>query len=226
MDRNYRQTQDSEQQKKTIGIFCAIALVITLAYGHIISWGPHAGNALLLQVGKTIGVLSAQGYQELVQACIDNNKWDCAETAYAKLFEKTGDVEVVGKLAKMQMQIQRLPQAAQTFETYYKLGGKNPDTAYFFGQTLEQLGQIDRAVDMYQTSIEQNPEKLSINATSSLVRLLMKQGKNAEARAVVKAFHEGAENAKGYLNTEAAELEKTLGPSVTRRVRAKTVVRM
>lgn len=215
-----------KHEKQTIGIFIAIAVAVTLAYGHIISWGPHAGSALVLQAGNTFGLLGAKGYKELAQACVDNNKWDCAEKAYVSLFQKTNDAEVVGELAELQTKLERFPQAAATYGTYFKLGGKDPDKAYFYGQVLEQIGQDEQAVEMYQTSIEQNPENLSINATSALVRLLMKQGKNSEARAIVKAFHEGAENAKGYLNAEAAELEKTLGPSVRRKVRAKTVVRM
>ncbi len=217
---------EKKQQKQTIGIFVAIAVVVTLAYGHIISWGPHAGSALILQAGSTFGMLGAEGYKELAQACVDNNKWDCAEKSYVNLFQKTNDVEVVGELAELQTKLERFPQAAATYETYFKLGGKNSDAAYFFGQVLEQINQDERAVEMYQTSIELKPENLSINATSALVRLLMKQGKNSEARAIVKAFHEGAENAKGYLNAEATELEKILGPSVRRQVRAKTIVRM
>lgn len=226
MERNYRAAADKVNEKHTIGIFIAIAVVVTLAYGHILSWGPHAGSALVLQAGNTFGMLSADGYRELTEACVDTNRWDCAQSAYVKLFQKTNDPEVVGELAKLQTKLQLLPQAANTYETYYKVGGKNPDIAYFYGQVLEQTNQVDHAVEMYKNSIEQNPEKLSINATSALVRLLMKQGKNSEAREIVKAFHESAENAKGYLNAEAAELAKTLGPSVTRRVRAKTVVRM
>jgi tetratricopeptide (TPR) repeat protein len=218
--------RELEQQKKTIGIFIAIAVVITLTYGHILSWGPHAGSALVLQAGNTFGMLGADGYKELAKACVDNNKWDCAQKAYVNLFQKTQDVEVVSELAKLQTKLELFPQAAATFETYFKLGGKNADAAYFYGQVLETVNQDARAVEMYQTSIELNPQGLSINATSALVRLLMKQGRNSEARAIVKAFHEGAENAKGYLNAEAAELEKILGPSVRRHVRAKTVVRM
>lgn len=219
-------TNCPKHEKQTIGVFIAIAVAMTLTYGHILSWGPHAGSALVLQAGSTFGMLGAEGYKELAQACIDNNKWDCAEQSYVSLFKKTNDVEVVGDLAELQTKLRKFPQAAATYETYFKLGGKNSDAAYFNGQVLEQIGQTDRAAEMYRTSIELKPENLSINATSALVRLLMKQGKNSEARAIVKAFHEGAENAKGYLNAEASELEKILGPSVRRQVRAKTVVRM
>jgi len=207
---------DQKQQKRTIMTFAALAMVATMAYGHIVSWGTYSAEAPFLKVGSMLGTLSPDGYEELIKAAIATNKWGTAEQAHIDLYRKTANPEVIARLGKLQMLLKKPQQAVASYELYYKIGGKNPDVAFFYGEVLEQAGQPDKALDAYHLSITQNPEKLNVNATSNLVHILMKEQKYAEARESLEAFYGSAENAKGYLNFEMSELEKFLGTSKTK----------
>ena len=200
-----------KDQKSTIGTMIAIGLVMVLAFFHMMSWGKYAGSIIPLKIKTATGLASAADYRKLAEACSTTGRFDCAEQAYLYEFQISRDSEVVGELASFQMKTENFKGAAETFVKYYQLEGKNPAYAFFYGQTLEKLGEKDRAVRAYQLSIEQNPEMLSLNATSALVRLLMADGKFKEAHQVVSQFHSSADNAKGYLNEEAKILNGKFG---------------
>ncbi len=200
-----------KDQKSTIGMMIAISLVIILGFFHMMSWGKYSGSIIPLKVKSAIGFASADDYRSLAEACASTGRFDCAEQAYLYEFQLSRNTEVVGELASFQLKTENYKAAAETFVKYYQLEGKNSAYAFFYGQTLEKLGEKDRAIRAYQLSIQQNPEMLSLNATSALVRLLMSEGKFKEAHEVVSQFHASADNAKGYLNEEAKILNGKFG---------------
>lgn len=200
-----------KDQKSVIGTMIAIGLVMILCFFHMMSWGKHATSIIPLKVKTSLNMGSASDFRKLAQACADTGRFDCAEQSYLYEYEISRDTEVVGELAAFQLKSENYEGAANTFVKYYQLDGKNPNYAFFYGQTLEKLGQKDRAARAYHLSIKQNPDMLSLNATSALVRLLMSEGKFTQAHKVVTQFHSGAENAKGYLNEEAKLLNNKFG---------------
>lgn len=200
-----------KDQKSTIGAMIAIGLLMVLCFFHMMSWGKHAGSILPLKVKTAIGFASVADYRSLAVACSETGRFDCAEQAYLYEFQYSRNPEVVGDLAALLMKTENYKGAAETFVKYYQLEGKNPAYAYFYGYTLEKLGEKKRAVRAYQLSIAQNPDMLSLDATSALVRLLMSVGNFKEAHKVVSQFRSSADNAKGYLNEEAKVLNSKFG---------------
>lgn len=200
-------------EKNVIRVMAVTAIAIAGFYGHLVSWGPHAMSIPLIKVQELTGTLTKQGYVDLARACIDLNKWDCAKNAYLGLFRETGDPLGFALLGKMQLRMNEDTNALHSFGNYFRLGGTDGDVALDYARLLEQTGRTQDARKYYEYSITARPEVLPIRATAGIVRLLMKEGRYAEARERILAFHASAGNAKGYLNTELEQLDKRLGPA-------------
>lgn len=197
-------------ENETIGIMTGFALTLLLVAAHMISWGGHSFTAPILKLSQWTGTLSADGYDELAQVCVDLGKLPCARTAYIESFRKYRSPEPLAKLARLQVRNQETAAAMVTFSTYIKNGGRDGEAALIYGQLLEQAGQDTEALASLELSITARPENLPIAATGAIVRILMKQGRYDEARDRIQAFHASAGNAKGYLNTELSQIEQAI----------------
>jgi tetratricopeptide (TPR) repeat protein len=201
-------------EKKVIASMLFAAITLTLLYGHMLNWGGYAFEIPIVKVEQLTGTLSKKGYEELAQACIVLNKWSCAQNAYLDLYRQAGDAEGLARLGHLQGRLNEKAAAQSSFASYFKAGGKNADAAIEYGTLLEGAGQMDAAMKAYEDSIRLRPETLPINATTSIVRLMIKVGHYDEAYQRIVAFHESAGNAEGYLNTELAQLEPRVSASV------------
>lgn len=210
----YESQAQAELRKKseneTITIMVTFAVSLLLVSAHMLSWGAHAFSVPLLKVGQWTGTLSTRGYDELAQDCIDLGKYECARTAMIENFQSHRTPEPLAKLARLQVRLQQTPQAMVTFASYFKNGGKDGDSALLYGQMLEQGGQDAEALKMLEASIVARGTQLPIAATGAIVRIMMKQGRYDDARERIEQFQASAGNAKGYLNTELAQIEAAI----------------
>lgn len=210
-------------EKKAITAMFAFAVLFTVGFGHLQSWGSHATSIPMIKIKQMTGNLSTQGYRELAQACIELNKWSCAENAYVELANLRGDTEGFAELGSLQ-QRRGLPERAfAAYQEYEKRGGNDAFSLVQYGKVLEMLNQDLEAMKIYEKSIAAAPEALPVQATSGIVRLLIKKGSYEEAYVRIIEFHESAQNAKAYMNTELAQLEKQLGSVAARKIEKKTL---
>lgn len=197
-------------ENQTITIMITFAVSLLLISAHMLSWGGHAFSIPMLKAGQWTGMLSSRGYDELAQVCMDLGKYPCARTAMIENFQIHRTPEPLAKLARLQVRTQETQAALVTFASYFKNGGKDGDAALLYGQMLEQAGQDAEALKMLEFSIAARGEQLPIAATGGIVRIMMKQGRYDEARERITQFHASAGNAKGYLNTELAQIEQAI----------------
>lgn len=197
----------TKAENQAISIMATFAVSVLLVSAHMLSWGAHAFSIPMLKAGQWTGMLSSRGYDELAQDCVDLGKYACARTAMIENFQIHRTPEPLAKLARLQIRMQDTQAALVTFASYFKHGGKDGEAALLYGQLLEQSGQDDEAIKMLDASIAARGEMLPIAATGAIVRILMKQGHYEEARQRITQFHASAENAKGYLNTELAQIQ-------------------
>ena len=197
-----------KRDRTVIGAYIVTSLIIMLAYMHILNWGPFAFQAPLLKTEHFIGILNGKGYVKLAAACSARAKEQCAKQAYVDMYNHTKDIEAISMLAQLEVRLHETEVAVKTFEAYYKKGGKNPNVALQYAMALEQVHSYDASVRYLLLSIKQNPDKLSVVATGELLRILIAQQKYAKAQNIIENFWASAENAKGYFNTEAAQIKK------------------
>ncbi len=197
-------------ENQTITFMIAFAVSLLLITAHLINWGSHAYSIPGLKIGQWTGTLSARGYDELAQACVDLGKFECARTTYIENFKLNRTPEPLAKLARLQVRLQETQPAMATFNAYFKNGGTDGDAALLYGQLLEQSGQDAEAEKMLELSITSRGSMLPIAATGAIVRIMMKQGRYEEARTRIETFQASAGNAKGYLNSELAQIEQAI----------------
>ena len=213
------QRRDLDIEKKTIYGMIAGALAMMAFYVHMVNWGSYAFKIPFVKVAQVTGMLSIEGHRELAQACITLNKWSCARNAYLDIYRSKRDVQGLADLAHLEVRLGESQAAVAAYAAYFQAGGKNGIAALEYGKVLETTGQVDQAVQYYETSIQDRPEKLPIQATAGIVRILMKKGDYEKAYQRIIAFHNSSENAKGFLNTELAQLEKQLGSQASARLK-------
>ena len=208
-------------ENNTMKAMAAFGVVFVLGFAHLGSWGNHALSIPFTKIGEFTGMLSADGYRDLAKTCIELNKWQCAEDAYVELASERGDVEGLAQAGTLDAKLNKQQQALSLYQSYEKAGGKNSQSLLSYAKILEAASQDNEASRVYEKSIAANPTSLPVQATSGLVRIMIKHGQYAEAYERILAFHGSAENANGYLNVETAQLQKQLGEKAVAEIEKK-----
>jgi tetratricopeptide (TPR) repeat protein len=201
----------SRNLKKVYGVG---VLVVMGLYMHIMSWGSYATQIPGLKLSTLVGTASPKTYQTIVDACVQQNKWVCVQDTYLAWYKATGDVETISKLAHFRVLLKDYVNAAKAYESYYRIGGKDPAVAIQYGLVLEKNNDLENALKYFGIAIQtSDPGKLPAQATGEIVTILIKQQKLEQARQTIMSFWDSAENAKGYFNAEFDALNKALGPA-------------
>ncbi len=203
-----------EKRSRSLKKFYAIgALTVLALYMHLMSWGSYATQIPGLKLSAMIGTATPATYQTIVDACMQQNKWVCVQDTYLSWYKATGDVETIAKLGHFRVLLKDYVNAAKAYESYYRIGGKDPAVAVQYGLVLEKNNDLDGALKYFGIAIQtSDPGKLPAQATGEIVQILLKQQKFEQARETIIGFWDSAENAKGYFNTEFDMLNKQLGP--------------
>lgn len=220
-DETVEKQADKKLENLTIKAMIGFAVVFTLGFAHVASWGNYAFSIPFTKAAEMTGMLSADGYRELAKTCITLNKWSCAEDAYTELAQERGDVEGYAQAGDLDAKLSKPAQAQQFYQAYEKAGGHNAMSLLAYGKLLEAANNDGEAQRVYEKSIAAKPDALPVQATSGIVRLLIKHGQYADAYERIIAFHNSAENAGGYLNVEAEQMQKALGEKVAEQIQKK-----
>lgn len=198
-------------ENQTITIMITFTVTLLLLAAHVVSWRGHASAIPFLKLAQYTGTLSSRGYDELANVYIDLGKLPGARATLIEQYQVHRTPEPLAKLARLQVRNQETPAAMVTFSSYFKNGGKDGEAALLYGQLLEQQGGQDaEAIKMFELSIASRPQQLPIAATGAIARIMIKQGRYEEAQDLITKFQESAGNAKGYLNTELAQIEQAI----------------
>ena len=197
-------------EKNVVLVLFLSSMALVLAYVHMVSWGSYAFQIPFTRAAQMTGMLSPAGYEELATACIGLNKFSCAESALLSAYQKSNQPIYLAKLARFQVRQNKIADAHNSYNAYFKAGGQDGEIMIQFAKVLEIENQNKDAIHYYKSSIAARPEVLPIQATSGIVRILMKEGRYKEAYARIIQFHGSAGNAKGYLNTELTQLKMYL----------------
>lgn len=219
-DSTATRSADDRLEMKKIKIMAGTAIGMLVLFGHFVSWGSYATQIPFVKAAQVAGLLSERGHVELAEACIGLNKWSCAKDAYVGAYKEAGNTAHIASLASLQARLTETKAAIATYAHYVQAGGNDAMALLKYGVLLEQDGQEAQAFAIYEKSIAADTEILPVQATTAIVRLMMKEGRYQEAYKRITEFHESAGNAKGYLNTELSQLETFLGSGKKAKKRA------
>jgi tetratricopeptide (TPR) repeat protein len=185
-------------------------LILLIAFeSHV--WGPFVLELPALKGRQMIGKLDIKGYEKIIEICKKREKISCVKSTYKEMYVQHREIEALAELAQFEFQLHETDAALTNFKTYFLQGGKNPKVFLQYGLALEQGSDFDQAKKYFKLSIDNNPEKLSSQATQELIRIAVQQEKFEEAQSLIHHFWASAENAKGYFNREASQIQKVLG---------------
>lgn len=202
--------QLKKTEKDAIKAMAVFATIFVLGFAHLLNWSHYSAQVPLLTIQSITGTLSADDERNWALACVELNKWERAEELYRDLFSRTSDPSALADLAHLQARLGETAKALTTYSSYVTAHGHDSLTLLRYGQLLETSGRGSEAIEQFEASIAADPERLPVQATSGIVKVLSSQGRFAEAYERIKLFHESAGNAQGYLNTELAELSAHL----------------
>jgi tetratricopeptide (TPR) repeat protein len=200
----------NKAQTKTIKIMVTAAILVSLSFAHLAYWGAHSVSGPVLTVEAAMGSTASETYRELAKICIERNRWSCAREAYLNLQRLTKDGTGLIMLARLHVKLGEIQAALTTLGYYFRTGGQDGEAALQYAKLLESSGDLDSAIKYYDASVAMRPNVLPIQATTGSVRILIQQAKYEDAHNRIVEFQAGAENAKGYLNTELAQVEQAL----------------
>lgn len=203
---------------KAMAVF---GVLFVAGFMHLGSWGNHAFSIPFTKAAQITGLLSADGYRDLAKTCIELNKWSCAETALVELATERGDVEGLAQAGSLFAKLNNQQKSLSFYASYEKAGGKNAMSLLNYAKVLETSSQDNEATRVYEKSIAANPQALPVQATSGIVHILIKHGQYEDAYERILSFRDSAENANGYLNVEAGQLQKQLGEKVIAQIEKK-----
>jgi tetratricopeptide (TPR) repeat protein len=180
----------------------AASLLMIGLFIHVASWGNYASEVPVLKFEEVTGLLSSEGYERLGFICSDLGKLQCAIDAYKGMHRAAGDIQGFVDLGRLQLHIGKWKSAAASFAAYFKAGGYSYEAALGYAESLELGAHLRKARLYYQIAIDRSGETLPVRATSALVHILMREGKDTEALKRIDAFYASGNEARGYLNTE------------------------
>lgn len=213
---------NKKNEKATINAMVAGAVALVVVFAYLATWGSYSFEIPFVKLRQITGTLSKQGHIELAEACIGLGRYECAKSAFLEISTSLGDNSGIAMRAKLEERLGESAAALSSYAQYMRTNGKDSSAFVAYARLLENANQSEEAFKYYEGAIANAGETLPVQATTGLVRLLMKQGKYEEALTRIQTFHQSAGNAVGYLNTELTQLENYLGVQAKASAKAKS----
>lgn len=212
-DTSHLRKHEIVQQKRTIWFIIGFSIVFLIGAKHVFNWGGDAVSIVFLKMGKSVGLISASGLEDVIEICERRGKFECANDAHLTLLRRQpNNAQALQRFAHFNYQLKQYPLASLGYETYIKVGGRDYDSLIEYAQISALQGQKDKAKDSYRMAMQSAGAKiLPVKATTGLVRLLIDESQFEEAKRILQEFYEGDEHGSQYLTKEFQILQEKLG---------------
>ena len=213
--KSQRQQTHDLARKAAYGLTGAMVLV-ALLFNHVATWGNYATVIPVLRLRQVTGLLGANGYSHLADACMNVGKSACAENAFEQMAKKSKRPEALLRLARLESRLGKIPASVDAFQRYTKAGGKDGRALLAYGRLLEFHHQDAISSKIYKQSLKQAKSErdfgLQAQATSGVVGILIRKGKYRDAYVQLQNFRGSDMKARGYLNTEFTQVRAIVYP--------------
>lgn len=192
---------------KRFGIVAsAIAVVATLSFIQAVEWDNHGTEIIPLKIKQTLGSASPTDLARIGEICIERSKLDCTEQAYKEMAQQTP--EEYARLGKFQFQRGRFKDSTWAYGKYFEKGGQDMDAHYYFARSLSEVGQIDQAVEQFETVLASKPETLQVTVIQHYVRTLMDNQRYDQAKALIDNVREKSATNAYFMNDEFKKIQE------------------
>jgi len=202
-DSNVQSSLSKQFMFFTIGV----SSLFILSFVHAVNWGEYFFESIPLKVKVTVGSASARDFGRLGQICKELKDTKCVESmlkSESKLDPK--NTEALGALGQIQFDHKQYKDAAVTLANYSKFGGKNLDVLFAYAKALAEVGQTDKSIKQLEKILAAKPGDLQVPITQTYVHMLIKDGRNDRAKAVIQSVRSKGRNAGLFMEKEMRKL--------------------
>ena len=200
----YRKLQKSIFQYMVAGAVAFLVAVI-----HFSNWGGDSLNIVYLKTAQWTGIAGNSQYDKLVSICYQLKKYDCVESALRKQAKNNPDA--LKELAVLQFKRKKPTHAAVTYKKYFDQvppNDTNMQAAFTYAKVLEQIGNKEEALQLYDRIISQKQSKtIPVNVIRNKLNLLSSMNRKKEAIAVINKYKKLSQKANDYLKQEISMWE-------------------
>jgi len=177
---------ESEIERQYIRAALCAGILIVAAFIQLVEWDQYFFSIIPLKMKQMTGLASSEDLRKIVGICEVRFHHACVEKALAQLSEKEpNNADVMFDLGEIRRKTGHTAEAAEAYQAHFARGGNSPDAAYELARIMEFNGQYDQAQNYYTRALMAKPEVLQVTVIQAYVNMLMKLGKNNDARAVI-----------------------------------------
>jgi tetratricopeptide (TPR) repeat protein len=185
-----------------------LSLLMVVLFVHAVTWDTYFFQVIPLKAKQLVNLASADELGELAVICQKRLNPSCTEKALREASEKQPqDTALLFQLGKTQSQMGLFQQAADTFDRYFQMEGREIEAAYFYAKTLEALNRLEDAATYYEFILEKRPEILQVTVTQNYVRLLKKMEQYQRAITLIQSIRRKGSSAAYFLEAELRQLQ-------------------
>ena len=166
-------SEDAKLQKKVVSALFISACVFSALVFHLFQWGGHGLSII------------AAGPEKKLEICMKLKKFQCVESAYEKLFEKTGDEKRLSQLGLLQFRKGDYAAAEKTYSRYFANGGRDYRAAHYHAHSLVQTNDIDGASARFEAILAGRKNRLLVTVMESYLTALTSHNRTEKAREVL-----------------------------------------
>lgn len=205
---------ERNREKRAIAQIIMGAILLAVVVSQFATWGGSLFPVYAIKLKQTLFLGSEKDHLRIANYCRELRNWKCVEKSYRAMMSDHKSVTAIGDLARLKFQLGDYPSARKLFSEYFAANGNSPANMVIYGKILEASKASIEALEYYKMALKASEHTdsqiLPVEATSGVVRTLIKTGRHREARATILEFHGSTENAKGYLNNELQQVEQVL----------------
>lgn len=173
----------------------------------MIHWKGFSFQVSLLQLKALTVGLEDHDLKDYGAICNTLQYWSCSERIFGQLIRRFPGSQVglanfgiaLGRTGKWQRSV-------NSFERYFKRGGKSYDAMLWYAKGLNQLLQPVQALQWYYQSLSVSPGNSEVATT--LVDHLVGMGRFEEALSVIASFNRGIPEQNPFWRTKISLIKK------------------
>lgn len=186
-------------KKATLASFFAVALILLTLFFQLREWGGYFVEIRFLQM-KEISGGSNEVYERIAVICLELQKYDCVEGAYAELAHR--DSKDWSRLGTFQMSRAEYSRAIDAFAAYFRAGHEDIDSKFRYAKALAETGDLEKATDEFEKIIRSKPKVLQVTVVQSYVKYLIKGGRLEQAVKVIDRMRRLDESKSSFMESD------------------------
>lgn len=198
---------DQRLEGRFIKVAFGFAILVIAGFLQTASWDKFALSIIPLKIKQTLGMASEKDLVEIAAACTVRKKYDCVEQVYLDLAHR-GHTEFWGDLGKFQVRRGNKNGAFESLKTYVAQDGADLDAIYQYAKLLGEKGQVEESANLFDQILKLKPDTLQISVTQAYVHMLINNGRNVQALALIKTIRKSSETASLFMEDEFKKLDQ------------------